>query len=92
MPGFLGLRQHPRPLAYQKSRVGVMKKPGRKRQPTRDDLASALRTIRDQSQIIGLQAKTISRQQCLPQSKKKYDKKPPKPNGNGHTSTDPYVN
>jgi hypothetical protein len=33
-----------------------------KKQPTRDDLASAWKMIRDQSQIIGLQADTISRQ------------------------------
>jgi hypothetical protein len=32
-----------------------------KRQPTRDDLASAWKTIRDQSQIIKLQAVTIRR-------------------------------
>ena len=37
-----------------------------KRQPTRDDLASALHTIRDQSQIIGLLARMISRQPRAP--------------------------
>jgi len=43
-----------------------MNKPRPKRQPTRDDLASALHTIRDQSHIIALQAKTISRQMRAP--------------------------
>jgi len=37
-----------------------------KRQPTRDDLASALHIIRDQSQIIGLLAQMITRQQRAP--------------------------
>jgi hypothetical protein len=52
-----------------------MKKSKPKRQPTRDDLASALRTIRDQSQIIGLQAKTISRQERAPR-KPEANKRP----------------
>jgi hypothetical protein len=34
-----------------------------KRQPTRDDLATAWKTIRDQSQIVKLQAETIRRQE-----------------------------
>jgi hypothetical protein len=38
---------------------GVMKQCTFKKQPTRDDLAAALKTIRDQSQIINLQAKKI---------------------------------
>jgi hypothetical protein len=33
-----------------------------KKQPTRDDLAAAWKTIRDQSQIIKLQAEQIRRQ------------------------------
>lgn len=39
-----------------------MKKFKAKRQPTRDDLASALHTIRDQSQIIALLARMIGRE------------------------------
>jgi hypothetical protein len=38
---------------------GVMKQSKFKKQPTRDDLAAALKTIRDQSQIINLQSKKI---------------------------------
>ena len=38
---------------------GVMKQSKFKKQPTRDDLAAVLKTIRDQSQIIKLQAETI---------------------------------
>ena len=34
-----------------------------KRQPTRDDLAAAWKTIRDQSQIVKLQSETIRRQE-----------------------------
>jgi hypothetical protein len=34
---------------------------GPKRQPTRDDLAAAWKTIRDQSQIIKLQAEKLRR-------------------------------
>ena len=34
-----------------------------KKQPTRDDLATAWKTIRDQSQIIKLQAEAIRRQE-----------------------------
>jgi hypothetical protein len=34
-----------------------------KKQPTREDLAAAFRTIRDQYQIIKLQAQTIYRQE-----------------------------
>ena len=43
-----------------------MKQSKPKKQPTRDDLASAWKTIRDQSQIIGLQADMIRRQNRLP--------------------------
>jgi hypothetical protein len=39
---------------------GVMKQ--LKKQPTRDDLAAAWKTIRDQTQIIKLQAQAIRRQ------------------------------
>jgi hypothetical protein len=36
-----------------------------KKQPTREDLAAAFRTIRDQYQIIKLQAQTICRQEKM---------------------------
>ena len=71
-----------------------MKKSKPKRQPTRDDLASALRTIRDQSQIIGLQAKTISRQE-RPRLKPDATKNPIPPKkskANERRSPNPYVN
>jgi hypothetical protein len=42
---------------------GVMKQLIVKKQPTRDDYASAWKTIRDQSQIIKLQAERIRRQE-----------------------------
>ena len=42
-------------------KVGVMKQS--KKQPTREDLATAWKTIRDQSQIIKLQAEAIRRQE-----------------------------
>ena len=45
--------------AYPKRQEGVMKPS--KKQPTRDDLAAAWKTIRDQSQIIKLQAEKIRR-------------------------------
>jgi len=44
-----------------------MKQHKPKKQPTRDDLASAWKTIRDQSEIIELQAK-IRRQDHLPET------------------------
>ena len=71
-----------------------MKKHTPKRQPTRDDFASALHTIRDQSQIIGLQAKTISRHQRVP-LKPDANKKPLPPKKstpNERRSPDRYVN
>jgi hypothetical protein len=40
--------------------MGVMKS---KKEPTRESLAAALRTIRDQHQVIKLQAETIRRQE-----------------------------
>jgi hypothetical protein len=46
----------------QRLPAGVMKS---KKQPTRDDLAAALRTIRNQYQIIKLPAETIRRQEQL---------------------------
>jgi predicted ATPase len=71
-----------------------MKKHAPKRQPTRDDLASVLHTIRDQSQIIGLQAKTISRQLRTHQkpdaNKRSIALKKSKHNASG--SPDRYVN
>jgi hypothetical protein len=71
-----------------------MKKSKPKRQPTRDDLASALHTIRDQSQIIGLQAKTISRQQHAPlkPDANKRPIPPKKSKASERRSPDPYVN
>jgi hypothetical protein len=44
---------------YPSVERGVMKRS--KKQPTRDDLAAAWKTIRDQSQIISLQAEKIRR-------------------------------
>jgi hypothetical protein len=41
---------------------GVMKQSKFKKQPTRDDLAAAWKTIRDQEQIIKLLTEKISRQ------------------------------
>ena len=71
-----------------------MKQNKPKKQPTRDDLASALHTIRDQSHIIALQAKTISRQMRAP-LKPDANKKPMdlnKPKTHQRRSPDRYVN
>jgi hypothetical protein len=46
-------------LHIKHANEGMMKQSKFKKQPTRDDLAAALNTIRDQFQIINLQAKKI---------------------------------
>jgi hypothetical protein len=56
-----GQRQHA--PAYRRLQEGVMALS--KKQPSRDDLAAAFRTIRDQYQIIKLQGDTIRRQEQL---------------------------
>jgi hypothetical protein len=72
-----------------------MKQSKPKKQPTRDDLASAWKTIRDQFQIIGLQADTISRQNRLPGTICKADRRLPesrKSQDKRHASRSRYVN
>jgi hypothetical protein len=72
-----------------------MKQPKPKKQPTRDDLASAWKTIRDQSQIIGLQADTIRGQNRLPGPICKADRRLPessKSQDKRHASRSRYVN
>jgi hypothetical protein len=53
--------QRPDAPVYQRSR-GVMKQSEFKKQPTRDNLAATWKIIRDQSQIIKLQAERIHSQ------------------------------
>ncbi|HXM24027.1 MAG TPA: hypothetical protein VN948_22410 [Terriglobales bacterium] len=72
-----------------------MKQPKPKKQPTRDDLASAWKTIRDQFQIIGLQADAIRHQDRLPETIYKADKRLPesrKSHDKRHPSRSRYVN
>ena len=51
------------------------KQPKPKKQPTRGDLAQAWKTIRDQFEIIELQADAISRQDHLPEIEGEADRR-----------------